>query len=183
MKLPLLSLEYQVSLSCILEFWSPFSAKWLVTCHVLLWRHRDSPGHLGTDSVWSGNHGLEWAQCWGQAAVCLFLKASLPVGGPSPCSSSLSSILSIPLVQIPEETCLTDLSSCPLPYRAEPGPRSYCPARWLASLGSAPVAPIQRVAISTRLSLLLWYRSCYNQTGSSPVYSVPGVVLGLMDIC
>ena len=155
----------------------------LESCSPLFGIIETPPGHLGRDSVWSGNHGLQWAWCWGQAALCLSLKAVLPVGGTSPCSSSLRPILCISLVQIPEETCLTDLSSCSCPYWAEPGLRSCWPARYLASLGSVPVAPIQRVAILTLLSLLLWYGHCHNQKGSSPVCSVPGVVLGLLDIC
>lgn len=150
-----------------------------------VYKHRYPSDHLGT-RWWCGQGTMGWGGSRAVArllALCLFLKAALPLCGTSPCSSFLWPILWISVVQIPEGTCLNDLSGCHCPYWAEPGLRSCWSACWWAPLGSVPVAPIQRVAISTFLPPLLWVRSCDNQKGSSPVCSVPGVVLGLMDIC
>lgn len=89
----------------------------LVSCSPLF-INRCPSGHRGA-RWWCGQGTMGWGGSRAAArllALCLFLKAALPLCGASPCSSFLWPILCISLVQIPEGTCLNDLSSCRCPY-------------------------------------------------------------------
>lgn len=99
---------------------------WSCVMFSFVYKHRYPSDHRGT-RWWCGQGTMGWGGSRAVArllALCLFLKAALPLCGTSPCSSFLWPILCISLVQIPEGTCLNDLSSCHCPYWAEPGLRS-----------------------------------------------------------
>lgn len=88
------------------------------------------------------------------SALCCFLKATLCPRNFS-YSSFLWPILCISLVQIPEETCLTDLSSCSCPFWAGAWPQQFLISlligpSWIRACCSHP-----EVTISTFLFLLL----------------------------